>query len=78
VCETNIVVLHDQIPQRIALPDHPAFLLRFSRRHRSSRDVCITTKPTSLLLLFLSLFVFRQRRKNAVLERGKRQTKTFL
>jgi len=80
VCETNIVVLHDQIPQRISLPDHLAFLLRFSRRHRSSRDVCITTKPTSLLLLFLSLFVFRQRRKNAVLERGKRQdkTKTFL
>tara|TARA_B110000444_G_scaffold167630_1_gene156587 strand:+ start:166 stop:552 length:387 start_codon:yes stop_codon:yes gene_type:complete len=77
VCETNIVVLHDQIPQRISLPDHLAFLLRFSRRHRSSRDVCITTKPTSLLL-FLSLFVFRQRRKNAVLERGKRQDKIFI
>ena len=79
--ETNIVALHDQIPQRIALPDHLAFLLRFSRRHRSSRDVCIATKPTSLLLLFLSLFVFLKEEKGGVLERGKRQdkqTKTFL
>ena len=53
--ETNIVVLHDHTPQRISLPDHPPFLLRFSRRHRSSHDVCITTKPTSLLLLLLLL-----------------------
>jgi hypothetical protein len=61
VCETNIVVLHDQTPQRISLPDHPAFLLRFSRRHhRSSRDVRIATKPTSLLsssLCFVLFFV---------------------
>jgi len=77
VCETNIVVLHDQIPQRIALPDHLAFLLRFSRRHRSSRDVCITTKPTSLLL-FLSLFVFRREKKEAFWREEKDMTKTFL
>ena len=57
VFETNIVVIYNQIPQRIALPDHLAFLLRFSRRHRSSRDVCITTKPTSLLLCFVLFFV---------------------
>ena len=57
VPETNIVVLHDHTPQRISLPDHPPFLLRFSRRHRSSRDVCITTKPTSLLLLLLLLLL---------------------
>ena len=65
VCETNIVALHDQTPQRISLPDHPAFLLRFSRRHRSSRDVCIATKPTSLLLLLLRfvLFCFSSKKK---------------
>ena len=57
--ETNIVVLHDHTPQRISLPDHPPFLLRFSRRHRSSHDVCITTKPTSLLLLLLLLLLLQ-------------------
>jgi hypothetical protein len=39
MCETNIVALHDQIPQqkRISPTDHPSFL-RFSRRHsRSTR-----------------------------------------
>ena len=57
--ETNIVVLHDHVPQRIALPDHPPFL-RFSRRYRSSYDVCITTKPTSLLLLRFDLFFVKE------------------
>ena len=40
VFETNIVALHDQIPQRISRPS-PSFLP--SRRHRSRRrdDVCI-------------------------------------
>jgi len=65
VCETNIVALHDQTPQRISLPDHPAFLLRFSRRHhRSNRDVRIATKPTSLLLLLrFVLFCFSSKKK---------------
>jgi hypothetical protein len=53
VCETNIVVLHDQTPH-ISLPDPPFLRTRpHSRRH----DVCLAT-PTSPLLLLLSLKVF--------------------
>ena len=84
--ETNIVVLHDQTPQRISLPDPPFLNFYFYRRQSRRRavyhsrrherhDVCIATKPTSLLLLFSLFFVFQQRRKNAVLEE---KDKTFL
>ena len=35
VLETNIVVIHDQIPQRISLPDPPFLRSRRHSRHRS-------------------------------------------
>ena len=35
VLETNIVVIHDQIPQRISLPDPPLLRTRRHSRHRS-------------------------------------------
>ena len=66
VCETNIVVLHDQTPQRISLPDHPAFLLRFSRRQSSLQSMTYVSRQNQLLFFFffdLFCFVFRQRRK---------------
>jgi hypothetical protein len=56
--ETNIVVIHDQIPH-LSLPDPP--FLR-SRRHSRRHDVCLATptspRPLPLPLLLLSLKVF--------------------
>ena len=94
--ETYIVALHDQTPQqRISLPDPPFLPFYFYRRQSRRRavyhsrrherhDVCIATKPTSLLLLFLSLFLFFVKeekmpfwRKDKTFKKGAKKKKSF-